>query len=93
MGPLNAVIVGVVGPKMRSMAFAANIFIIHALGDAVSPAVVGELSDRFGLKAALAAASFSLGVAGLICLWGLGAIEGDEKRAREEEAEALAGVA
>jgi predicted MFS family arabinose efflux permease len=90
MGPLNAVIVGVIGPKMRSMAFAVNIFVIHALGDAVSPAVVGYLSDRYGLKAALTAASFSLGLAGLICLWGLGTIEGDEKRARDEEAELVA---
>jgi predicted MFS family arabinose efflux permease len=93
MGPLNAVIVGVVGPKMRSMAFAVNIFVIHALGDAVSPAVVGTLSDRYGLKFALAAASVSLGVAGLICLWGLGAIEADEQRVRAEESETVAGAA
>ena len=36
-GPLNTVIVNVTRPGMRAMAFAVNIFFIHALGDAVSP--------------------------------------------------------
>ncbi|MDE2313683.1 MAG: MFS transporter, partial [Elusimicrobia bacterium] len=37
MGPLNAVLVAVTELKSRSMAFAANIFVIHAIGDALSP--------------------------------------------------------
>ena len=47
------------------MAFESNIFIIHALGDAVSPTIIGWCSDRWGLQrtllitpAALALAAF-----------------------------------
>ncbi|MBI5200071.1 MAG: MFS transporter [Elusimicrobia bacterium] len=70
MGPLNAVIVAVTGPRMRSMAFAANIFVIHALGDAVSPTIVGWISDRWSLQAGLLTAMAALGVAGAFCLAG-----------------------
>jgi MFS family permease len=52
-GPLNTVIVNVTAPGIRSMAFAVNIFFIHALGDAVSPTILGRLSDLWGLRAAL----------------------------------------
>ena len=51
-GPLNTVLVNVVTPGRRAMAFAINIFVIHALGDAVSPALIGTLSDRWGLSRA-----------------------------------------
>ncbi len=52
-GPLNTVVVNVTDPWIRSMAFAVNIFFIHALGDAVSPTILGRLSDLWGLRAAL----------------------------------------
>jgi len=52
-GPLNTVIVNVTQPAIRSMAFAVNIFFIHALGDAISPAILGWLSDLWGLRKAL----------------------------------------
>lgn len=70
MGPLNAVIVSVTPPRVRSMAFAANIFIIHALGDAASPAIVGLISDASSLRSGLLAAVLALGVAGALCLAG-----------------------
>jgi MFS family permease len=52
-GPLNTTIVNVTDPSMRAMAFAVNIFFIHALGDAISPAILGRLSDLWGLRTAL----------------------------------------
>ncbi|HMK61941.1 MAG TPA: MFS transporter [Dissulfurispiraceae bacterium] len=52
-GPLNTVILNVTKPEMRAMAFALNIFIIHALGDAVSPVIIGWLSDLAGIRNAL----------------------------------------
>lgn len=52
-GPLNTTIVNVTSPSVRAMAFAVNIFFIHALGDAVSPAMLGRLSDIWGLRTAL----------------------------------------
>ena len=52
-GPLNTVVANVSAPSVRAMAFAVNIFFIHALGDAVSPAILGRLSDLWGLRNAL----------------------------------------
>lgn len=52
-GPMQAAIVACTGLNVRSMAFALNIFIIHALGDAISPALIGKVSDDFGIKTAL----------------------------------------
>jgi MFS family permease len=52
-GPLNTVIMNVTRPDMRAMAVAVNIFVIHALGDAVSPTILGWLSDLWGLRNAL----------------------------------------
>ena len=68
MGPLNAAIVTVTPLEKRSMAFAANIFVIHLLGDAASPALIGWGSDHFGLARALLAACAALGVGGAVCL-------------------------
>ena len=64
-GPLNAAIVNATGLNMRSMAFAVNIFIIHALGDALSPALIGIISDGWGLKAAVIACLMVINLAGL----------------------------
>ncbi|MCM2267296.1 MAG: MFS transporter [Elusimicrobiales bacterium] len=52
-GPYHAAIVEVVPVTMRSMAFALDIFIIHALGDAISPFLLGVVSDSIGLTAAI----------------------------------------
>ncbi|KAA0890358.1 spinster family MFS transporter [Oryzomonas rubra] len=66
-GPLNTVIINVTNPAIRAMAFAVNIFFIHALGDAVSPSVLGWLSDQWGLRSALLITPGVMGLAGLFC--------------------------
>ena len=67
-GPLNAVITEVTPLAARTMAFAINIFIIHALGDAISPLIIGALSDRWHLMTALLIGVLPLGAAGLISI-------------------------
>ncbi|HJT36149.1 MAG TPA: MFS transporter [Pirellulales bacterium] len=47
-GPTNTIIANVTHPSVRSTAYAVNIFMIHLLGDAISPALIGALADRFG---------------------------------------------
>jgi MFS transporter, Spinster family, sphingosine-1-phosphate transporter len=64
-GPLNTVIVNVTRPSLRATAFAVNIFFIHALGDAISPALLGRLSDMWGLRSALLVAPFAILIAAL----------------------------
>jgi MFS family permease len=66
-GPLNTVILNVTPATMRAMAFAINIFFIHALGDAVSPSILGWLSDQWGLRSALLITPFAMALAGLFC--------------------------
>ena len=46
-GPTNTILANVSHPAMRAAAFALNIFVIHALGDVISPVVVGLLNDWF----------------------------------------------
>ena len=52
LGPISASLVVLSSRRVRSMAFAINIFLIHALGDAISPSVIGKISDIWGLKMA-----------------------------------------
>ena len=52
-GPYHAAIINIIPVKMRSMAFAVCIFIIHAFGDAVSPTLIGYVSDLHGLRIAV----------------------------------------
>lgn len=52
-GSLNAAIISITSVKIRSMAFALNIFIIHALGDAISPMTIGKISQSFDLHLAV----------------------------------------
>ena len=66
-GPLNTVILNVTNPAVRAMAFAVNIFFIHALGDAFSPAIIGWLSDQWGLRSALLITPGVMVLAGLFC--------------------------
>jgi MFS transporter, Spinster family, sphingosine-1-phosphate transporter len=66
-GPLNTVIINVTDPAVRAMAFAVNIFFIHALGDAVSPSILGWLSDQWGLRSALLITPGAMLLAGLLC--------------------------
>lgn len=49
-GPSNAIIANVTHPSVRATAFAACIFIIHAFGDAISPWIIGAITD--GTKSA-----------------------------------------
>lgn len=68
-GPLNTVIINVTNPAVRAMAFALNIFFIHALGDAISPSLLGWLSDQWGLRNALLITPLAMLLAGLLCFF------------------------
>ena len=67
-GPLNAVLLGCVPAQIRATAMAVNIFFIHALGDAISPPIIGILSDRFGLFRATLLAPAMMIVSGCVLL-------------------------
>ncbi len=70
-GPLNAVVVGCVGAEIRATAMAVNILLIHALGDALSPPLIGVLSDHFGLFHATLIAPAMMLVSGGLLLYAI----------------------
>lgn len=71
-GPTNTIIANVTHPSMRASAFALNIFIIHAFGDAISPTIVGVINGATGdMNSGFLAISGMYFVAGLF--WFLGA--------------------
>lgn len=71
-GPTNAVIANVTHPSMRSSAYALNIFIIHAFGDAISPTILGRVNGTFGtMKVGFLAISVMFFISGLC--WFIGA--------------------
>lgn len=47
-GPTNTILANVTHPSLRAPGFALNIFLIHALGDAISPILIGKAGDLLG---------------------------------------------
>jgi predicted MFS family arabinose efflux permease len=82
-GPLNAIIANVSRAGVRASAYAVNIFVIHALGDAISPTIVGMVSDRVGLSAAFWIAPGALALAALFCFWGMRSYAEDAESVKE----------
>lgn len=65
--PLNAALCNVVPANMRSSAVAVNVLLIHMLGDAISPFLMGTISDATGsLAHGLLLASAMIAVGGAI---------------------------
>jgi predicted MFS family arabinose efflux permease len=69
-GPLNAAIVNSVAAPIRATAISVNLFVIHALGDAFSPGLIGRISDATNLRVGLGATLLSLTVSGAILFGG-----------------------
>jgi MFS transporter, Spinster family, sphingosine-1-phosphate transporter len=80
-GPSNTILANVTHPSIRASAFALNIFIIHAFGDAVSPPVIGWLSDRYSMNIAFLFVSVMMVVGGLFWLAGARHLERDTEAA------------
>lgn len=47
-GPINTIIVNSVAANMRARAVSISILSIHLFGDAISPPIIGAISDRTG---------------------------------------------
>jgi MFS family permease len=92
-GPTNTIIANVIHPRMRAAAVALNIFVIHAFGDAISPAIIGLVADLrpgaegdasllVGLNAGFLVVSFMILVSGLLWCWGARYLERDTELAK-----------
>jgi len=82
-GPTNTILANVSHPSMRAAAFALNIFFIHALGDVISPVVIGVLSDRYSLNVGFLAVGVMFLAAGVFWLLGARHLARDTARAPE----------
>ena len=71
-GPTNTILANVTHPAVRSTAYALNILVIHLLGDAISPTLIGALSDRFhgDMNIGFLAVSGAILLSGVFWLWG-----------------------
>ncbi len=69
-GPTNAILANVVHPVLRPAGFALNILVIHALGDVISPPIIGAISGRWGQHAGFEVVAVFLVLGGLLWLWG-----------------------
>ena len=68
-GPINAAIINLVVASERATAIALSVFAIHLLGDALSPLLVGALSDSFSLQQAIKIVPVAVLVGGFVWLW------------------------
>ncbi len=65
-GPVNAATMNAVRPEVRATAMAGQLFFIHALGDAISPRIIGAVSDRSTLNLGLGSTLITLLLASVI---------------------------
>jgi hypothetical protein len=80
-GPMNTVIANVVRTEIRATAFAINILVIHALGDAISPLIIGLVADVSSLHVAFVGVAMLIPVSGVLWIWGARHLDEDTKKA------------
>jgi len=69
--PLNAALLNSVGAHIRATAIAANIFVIHILGDVPSPTMMGWLADRQSLQTAFILPVIAMVTSSAILFYGM----------------------
>ena len=85
IGPSNTAIANVTPASMRATAFALNILVIHLLGDALSPWLIGWIKDHGTWNLSFFAVSTVMLLAGLIWLFSARALVRDTEAAEREE--------
>jgi MFS family permease len=70
-GPTNTILANVTHPSIRATAFAVNIFVLHALGDVISPPLLGLIAGlSHSMDAAFVVISLMTLAGGVLWLWG-----------------------
>lgn len=87
-GPSNTILANVTASKIRATAFATNILLIHALGDAISPPIIGKIAELSSFRLAFILVSIMILVGGILWILGAWHLQADTARATaEDEAE------
>ncbi len=71
ISPLDSAVMSFVRPEIRATAMALNLFALRCFGDGLSRALIGKVSDVYGLQTAVYSFPFVLAVAGSIWFLGL----------------------
>jgi len=71
----------VVPPEIRATAFAINILVIHALGDVISPPIIGAVADAIDLQTAFLYLTGTMVLGGVVWCFGARHLEADTKAA------------
>ncbi|MCI0465034.1 MAG: MFS transporter [Gemmataceae bacterium] len=71
-GPINTILANVTHPSIRATGFALNVLIIHALGDVISPPIMGAINDANNgdMNPSFLVVSFLIVVGAGFWLWG-----------------------
>lgn len=69
-GPVNAATLNAVRPEIRATAMAGQLLMIHALGDAISPPIIGVVSDHSNLNIGLGSTLVTMLIAAAIFTFG-----------------------
>lgn len=69
--PLNAAIINSVNANIRVTAIAVNLFVIHFLGDAFSPWLIGMVSDKSSLESGFISTVIATAVSAAILFYGM----------------------
>lgn len=69
-GPLNAALVACVPVSIRAQAVAVNVFFIHAFGDAISPPLIGVMSEWWSLHLAVGVMAIPVAAGGVLLTYG-----------------------
>jgi MFS family permease len=77
IGPLNAAMANVLPAELRARGFAVTALLIHLLGDAASPWIIGAVSDQIGLLVPVLVTGCLLSVAGVVLFAGRATLETD----------------
>jgi sugar phosphate permease len=59
-----------VAAPIRATAIGLNLFIIHLLGDAISPTIIGAISDRSSLRLGFSVTLVAMALSGCVLLVG-----------------------
>jgi len=69
--PLNTAVINSVGGHIRATAIAVNLFVIHFLGDAFSPWLIGKISDSSSLESGFVSTIVATALSAAILFYGI----------------------
>lgn len=79
-GPSNTALANVAAPAVRATAFALNILVIHALGDALAFPAIGFISGHSNMNIGFLTISGTMLISGVIWLLGMKTLGADTER-------------